>query len=621
MRFIQKFVALSRSQKAGIILVQDSLLVCIASYAAIALRLSNFNLDIYWAGWAKSLLCLLPLQVAASVWLSIPWIATRTFSLKSIQRLLVLSLICAVALFSLNYWFIFLIPRSAPLIFLPVFLVSLVFLRIIFSEYILRGTSGTRSSERILIYGAGSAGQQLANALQNFDGGEAVAFVDDNPALKRVLVGALRIHPPDQIKRLIKTYGVTQIILAMPSASVSRKQNIIKTLNRFKLPMRTLPHFVDFISSKPLTDQLREVTSEDLLGRLPQTLDLPEVSAAYMGISVMVTGAGGSIGSELCMQLCQVPVARLVLFEHSEVALYNIERRLRAANAECELVPVLASVLQDDVLRATLNDNQIEVVLHAAAYKHVPLVEANEVAGARNNALGTHTVAQACADAGVHKFILVSTDKAVRPTNVMGATKRLAEMLVQDLQTRHTNTVFSMVRFGNVLDSSGSVIPLFREQIGKGGPITVTDPEVTRFFMTIAEAARLVLLAGTFAKGGEVYVLDMGKPVRIIDLARNMINICGLSERTSENPKGDIEISIVGLRPGEKLYEELLIGDNQIATPHHKIMCAREGFLSQKESDDVLVRLKTAVQESDADQVRSLLLDTVQGYTGRRQNR
>ncbi len=616
MRFLSALIALDRRQKAGMILLQDSVLVVLSVYLAIALRLSTFDLGIYWDDWGVASVYLVPLGMALSMLLSVPWIATRTFSLHSILRLGALAAVLAGLFFAVNYWVFFIVPRSAPLIFFPVFLVSLVAARLLVSETVLRLTSMPKGADRILIYGAGSAGQQLASALRNFPEGEAVAFVDDNPALRRVLVGPLRIYGPDQLDRLIETHQVTQIVLAMPSAPRGRKQEILQRLQKYGLTLRTLPHFVDFITSRPLTEQLRTVTSEDLLGRLPQALDMPEISQSYSGKVVLVTGAGGSIGSELCMQLASVPVARLILYEHSEVALYDIERRLRGAGVTCEIEPILASVLQNDVLAATLQRHRPDVVLHAAAYKHVPLVERNEIAGARNNALGTYEVAKACADHGVARFILISTDKAVRPTNVMGATKRFAEMLVQDLQTRHPETVFSMVRFGNVLDSSGSVIPLFREQIAKGGPLTVTHPEVTRFFMTIGEAARLVLLAGTFAKGGEVFVLDMGEPVKIADLARNMIKFCGLTERTKDNPDGDIEVQFIGLRPGEKLYEELLIGENQIATPHPKIMVAREAFPDQDGMSAACRALQDAIEARDGAAVRALFLKTVDGYSG-----
>ncbi len=608
-------MGLDRTRKVGVVLLLDAMILVVSLYLAIALRLSTFDLGIYWRGFGLFAAGLCILGLVTSLMLSIPWVAMRAFNMNGVLRLGIFSFGLGIAAFCVNFWGPWLIPRSAPLIMVPVLLVSLVGERLLLSRILQRWSPRPDGQDRVLIYGAGAAGLQLASAMRNFDGAEAVAFVDDNPSMRRLLVGDLRVYGSNEVEKLIRTRGITQIILAIPSASRSRKQKILRGLSEYPVTLRTLPHFLNFVTGEPLTAQLENVTIDDLLGRLPQALDLPEIAEAYAGRNVMVTGAGGSIGSELCVQLSAVPVAKLLLFDHSEIALYEIERRLRAGNVTCDIVPILASVLEKDVLKRAINTHGVEVVLHAAAYKHVPLVEHNEVVGAQNNSLGTHMVAEACAETDVQRFILVSTDKAVRPTNVMGASKRLAEMLVQDLQTRHPDTVFSMVRFGNVLDSSGSVIPLFREQLSKGGPLTVTHPDVTRFFMTLGEAARLVLLAGTFAKGGEVYVLDMGEPVKIVELARNMIRLSGFSERTVTNPDGDIEIEFVGLRSGEKLYEELLIGENQIATPHPKIMCARETCLDGVKSADALVRLKKAVKNQDPQAIRALFLEVVDGYT------
>lgn len=612
---LQFLIDLERRRKVGLVLLFDSLVIVLSIYLAIALRLSSLDLGVYWSGFFTSLVGLCIFAGIVSALMSIPWMATRAISMHGILRLGVFSFAVGTAFFCFNFWGPWLVPRSAPLIMIPVLLVGIVGVRLAFSQLLDRWSLKSEGQDRVLIYGAGAAGLQLASALRGFDGAEAVAFIDDNPSMRRVLVGALRVYAPTQIEKLIRTGRITQIILAMPSTSRSRKQEILRGLSKYPVSLRTLPHFLNFMTGEPLTAQLQNVTSEDLLGRLPQSFDMPEIAAAYAGQSVLVTGAGGSIGSELCLQLSAVPVQKLVLLDHSEVALYNIERRLRANNLQCEVIPVLASVLQEDIVIKTLQEHSIKVVLHAAAYKHVPLVEHNEVVGARNNVIGTYAVAAACTHAGVERFILISTDKAVRPTNVMGATKRFAEMLVQDLQTRHTDTVFSMVRFGNVLDSSGSVIPLFREQISKGGPLTVTHPEVTRFFMTLGEAARLVLLAGTFAKGGEVYVLDMGEPVKIVELARNMIQICGLTEQTETYPDGDISLEFIGLRPGEKLYEELLIGENQVATPHPKIMCAREAFMTAADSASAFSRLRAALESQDSAEIRALFVETVDGYT------
>ncbi|QJF52871.1 polysaccharide biosynthesis protein [Roseobacter ponti] len=608
------FINMKRRHKALLFLLIDMLLATLAVYLAVALRLSSFDIFPYWQGWLTSLLVLLPLTALFSMMLSVPWIAARTLNTAGILRLTQVSLLLGGVFFLINTWITWDIPRSSPLIFIPIVLVFWVAVRILSGSLLQKTDPAQETRQRVLIYGAGAAGVQLANALRGFGGAEAVAFVDDSPSMRRALLGSLRVHSPADIGQLIASKRVTQIILAMPSVSRSRKQKILQDLQQYNVTLQTLPHFIDFISGEPLTAQLRTVTSEDLLGRLQESLNTPEITADYKDRSVMVTGAGGSIGSELCMQLASVPVAKLVLFENSEVALYNVERKLREANVACEIVPVLASVLDQPRVRRTMEENRTEIVLHAAAYKHVPLVEHNEIVGARNNSVGTHLVAETCGVIGVKRFILISTDKAVRPTNVMGATKRMAEVLVQDLQKKHPATVFSMVRFGNVLGSSGSVIPLFREQIARGGPLTVTHPEVTRFFMTISEAAGLVLLAGTFARGGEVFLLNMGEPVRIMDLARNMLAFCGLSERTDDNPDGDIAITITGLRPGEKLYEELLISKDEIPTPHPKIMCARETFDVATDVSSALQRLRQAIEENDAGALRAVLQDYVEGY-------
>ncbi len=614
LHFSNYLVNLTRKNKAILTATADSVLIVVSVYVAIALRLSTLELGEYWVGGFRSILLLIPIGLLFSIFLSVPWISTRAFNLHGIWRTAVFAGGLGLFFFVFNIFGQWWVPRSSPLIFIPVFLVGMVMVRIVSGMLLERAQPFATSQERILIYGAGAAGRQLADALQGFSGARAVAFVDDNPSLRGVLIGALRIYGPHEIDRLMKTRGITQVILAMPSARRVVKNEILLKLQPYGVELKTLPHFVDFISGASLPAQLKTVKPDDLLGRAPQALDMPEISDAYANKSVMITGAGGSIGSELVWQLANVPAKTIVLYEHSETALYQVERRLLESGLAVKVVSVLASVLDQSVLERAMKEHEVDVVLHAAAYKHVPLVESNEIMGARNNALGTYTVAKACADMGVPRFILISTDKAVRPTNVMGATKRFAEMLIQDLQTRNPNTVFSMVRFGNVLGSSGSVIPLFREQIANGGPITVTHPEVTRFFMTISEAARLVLLAGTFSHGGEVFVLDMGQPMKITDLARNMIVVSGLKEKTEQQPDGDIEIVFVGLRPGEKLYEELLIEPNQIATPHPKIMCAQEKFLSPKDTAAAKAKLEAAIEKGDSNALRDLFKEVVDGY-------
>mgnify|MGYP000324285403 CR=1 FL=1 len=395
----------------------------------------------------------------------------------------------------------------------------------------------------------------------------------------------------------------------MPQGKKS-KQNV------YEVEVQVLPSYVDLMSGKGLADSLRTVAPDQLLGRDKVDLDTPEIAKTYAGRVVMVTGAGGSIGSELCRQLLNCNPARIVLFEQGEFQLYSIDQELQP-EAKATGIPIvsrLGSVTNKARVAGVIAEEGVEIVLHAAAYKHVPLVEENELEGARNNVLGTQVVAEAAAEAKLERFILVSTDKAVRPTNIMGATKRMAELVVQDVQTRNAATKFAMVRFGNVLGSSGSVLPLFQKQIARGGPVTVTHKDVTRFFMTIPEAARLVLLAGAYAMGGDVFVLDMGEPQKIIDIARRMITLSGRQAKDSATGEGDIEIKVTGLRPGEKLYEELLIGDDVTGTEHERIMTANELYLSWAEYSQILERLDVACHEFDHEAIRDILLSTPTGF-------
>ncbi len=478
-----------------------------------------------------------------------------------------------------------------------------------------------QKKRRVLIYGAGNTGMQLAAALRAHKSLVPVGFVDDNPALQAVTVAGLKVMPPERLDQFVRERGVDRIVLAMPSAPAAKLGQLSRHLRQMGLDVHTLPSFAQLVGEEKLIDRLGGVSPTDFLNRAQHGDSLPPGTEAYVGRSILVSGAGGSVGSELCRQLLAALPKRLVLFEVSEFALYTIDRELRelADGTGVEVCAVLGSVMDSRLCRAVMADHAVDVVFHAAAYKHVPLVEMNPIAGLANNVLGTRTLADAANGAGVERFILISTDKAVRPTNVMGASKRLAELVLQDLAKRSEHTVFSMVRFGNVLGSSGSVIPLFKDQISQGGPVTLTHEHVTRFFMTISEAARLVLLAGSFAdgttsQGGDVFVLDMGKPVRIRDLAVQMIHAAGYTVRDIRNPDGDIEIAVTGLRPGEKLHEELLIGEGLLTTPHQKILRAREASLSELEMANALRTLRSAVATGDADAARDVVRRWVDGY-------
>ncbi|MEL6477356.1 MAG: nucleoside-diphosphate sugar epimerase/dehydratase [Pseudomonadota bacterium] len=471
----------------------------------------------------------------------------------------------------------------------------------------------------LLIYGAGRAGHQLASALAEDPQFQPVAFIDDDPALSNMRVGALRVHPAKELDALSRRYRTKKIAIAIPSLSRRRRREIMDRLVERAFEVLSIPAFADLMAGNLAVSDLRKVEVDELLGRDVVDLSRSRLHRWFEGRVVMVTGAGGSIGSEVARQLGQLAPARLILFEVSEVALYTIHQELLQSGLAdgVEIVPVLGSITDRQRLEAVFAAQApggIDAVFHAAAYKHVPLVEANALAGIVNNALGTEALAEAAGRHRVGRFVLVSTDKAVRPTNVMGATKRLAELVVGAAQERHPGTVFSMVRFGNVLGSSGSVIPLFERQIMRGGPVTVTHPEIIRYFMTIPEASQLVITAGLQANGGEVFVLDMGAPVKILDLAKRMIRLSGATVRDAEHPDGDIEIRITGLRPGEKLYEELLIDNSVVATPDPKIFCARETALSDADLAPLLTRLSTAAATGETEAALAVLAEAVQGY-------
>lgn len=473
---------------------------------------------------------------------------------------------------------------------------------------------------KVLIYGAGNTGRQLAAAMANSNEMQVTGFLDDDDRLCGHVLNGLTIYHPADLDNLVATLNISNVLLAMPSLSRPRRNEILSKIRSAQVAVRTLPSVTDLAQGKVSVSDLRDLDIDDLLGREPVAPNHILLAKNIAGKVVLVTGAGGSIGSELCRQILAVAPAKLLLIEQSEFALYAIHQNLEERLAGCVvggkvvLVPLLASIQDDDRMREIMLTWQPNTVYHAAAYKHVPLVEHNPAAGIKNNVLGTLCTAQAAAENGVHDFVLISTDKAVRPTNVMGASKRLAEMALQALAANYKGTKFSMVRFGNVLGSSGSVVPRFRQQIRDGGPITLTHPEVTRYFMTIPEAAQLVIQAGAMAKGGDVFVLDMGQPVKIIDLARRMVELSGLTVKDEQHPEGHIEIAVTGLRPGEKLYEELLIGDSPKPTVHPRIMKAHEEFVPWAEFGPKLAALKVALDLNDVGVIRLTMQQLVAGY-------
>jgi FlaA1/EpsC-like NDP-sugar epimerase len=488
------------------------------------------------------------------------------------------------------------------------------------------------SLPKVAVYGAGAAGNQLVAALRLGRGMRPVAFIDDDPNLFNRSIAGLRVYSAKHIRQMIDETGSDEILLAIPSASRARRREVLETLERYPLHVRSVPGFMDLASGRVKVEDIQEVDIADLLGRDAVPPQQALFEKCIRGKVVMVSGAGGSIGSELCRQILSNKPTALLLFEHSEFNLYSIhselERTIERASLPIKLVPILGSIRNPDRLLDVMRTWQVETIYHAAAYKHVPMVEHNVAEGVLNNVLGTVNTAQAALQAGVANFVLISTDKAVRPTNVMGSTKRVAEMILQALSretapvlfnaggaVHHVNkTRFTMVRFGNVLGSSGSVIPRFYQQIRSGGPVTVTHPKITRYFMTIPEAAQLVIQAGSMGQGGDVFVLDMGQPVRIAELAEKLIHLSGLSVRSEKCPHGDIAIEFTGLRPGEKLYEELLIGDNVSPTEHPMIMRADEEYFTWDVLRGVLAKLLKAVEQDDYPQVRVLLREVVSGY-------
>ncbi|MGD2172433.1 MAG: nucleoside-diphosphate sugar epimerase/dehydratase, partial [Gammaproteobacteria bacterium] len=482
-----------------------------------------------------------------------------------------------------------------------------------------KSDSGSRS--KVVIYGAGDAGVQIAAALRNSPNMEPAAFIDDNKALQGSYIEGFRVYPFRKLSSLIDEQGVSEVLIAMPSVSRARRSQVIAMLEPYTVHVRTVPGLNDLASGKLKVDDIREVGINDLLGRIPVEPDQELLNANTNRKVVMVTGAGGSIGSELCRQIVKQDPAALILCERSERDLYLIENEMLETveelypGKENRVTPILASILDQNRMEAVCKAFGVETIYHAAAYKHVPMVEKNPSEAVRNNVLGTCCMAQAAIEAGVETFVLISTDKAVRPTSTMGATKRFAEMILQQLAKQpNIKTRFTMVRFGNVLDSSGSVIPLFRSQIRNGGPVTVTDPRIIRYFMTIPEAAQLVIQAGAMGAGGDVFVLDMGQPVKILDMAKRLIHLSGLEVKDEENPDGDIEIVYTGLRPGEKLYEELLIGENDQPTRHPLIMTASEESLPWNTLRGYIEQFEAAIETHDVDKCRALLVESVKGF-------
>lgn len=610
-------LTLTRKQKAYIFLAIDLVLLPAALLFTFAVQTLPEPALQTMAHALPVLPSLLPIAVAVSLWLGLPYIQLNAYERHAVGLTAVYAALLAGAMAVLSPLAGPQLPPGTYVMFGISYFLILIASRAVLYHVVTAIYERAEPRCRVLIYGAGTTGTQLAQALKAHDGIVPVAFVDDNGSLQRMTVAGLPVYPPSRIAELVEEKKVKRVLLAMPSASQPKQAQIARRLQKMGLEVQALPSFAQLIGEEALLDKLTPIAPHNFLGRESRAEGLGAACDSYAGRTVLVSGAGGSIGSELCRQVLSCRPRRLVLYELGELALYTVDQELRqqAEDTGVEIVPVLGSVSDQAQVRRVLADNEVQVILHAAAYKHVPLVEANPLPGLENNVFGTRTLAREAAEAGVERFILISTDKAVRPTNVMGASKRMAELVVQDLATRHPDTIFTMVRFGNVLGSSGSVVPLFQDQISRGGPVTVTDARVKRFFMTIREAVQLVLKAGSAARGGEVFVLDMGQPVPIMKLARQVIESAGYTVRDADNPDGDIEIKVTGLRPGEKLEEELTLSTDLIGTRFAKIFCARESHLSEIEVAGMLRGLGEVLAEGDEAGARALITHWVEGFS------
>lgn len=612
----EKLIYLPRYQKRLVSLLSDSVFLPFAFLLAMSLRLEQIYLPTRPEVWLTGLITLV-VSLITFAKLGLYRAVIRYMSNHAMMAVLTGASVSSFVLMTVGYVLEAGIPRSVAVSYWCFTVVFVGGSRMMVRSWVHRGY--VRQTERVLIYGAGKSGLQLSSMLFHGKDVRPVAFVDDDHSKNGSVINGLRVYPPSALEGLIRKYGVKSVLLALGHTPRSRRAEVLRFLESFQVKVQTMPDIADVVSGKAKIEEIKDVDVEDLLGRDEVAADTRLLGRCITGKSVMVTGAGGSIGSELCRQIVRLKPTCMVLFELSEFGLYEIEQELSEfiarENLSIELHALLGSVQHQHRLEVIMRSFNVDTVYHAAAYKHVPMVEHNVIEGVRNNIFGTWFCAEAAIQAKVSTFVLISTDKAVRPTNVMGATKRFAELVLQGLSARQAMTRFCMVRFGNVLGSSGSVVPRFRKQIQAGGPVTVTHPDITRYFMSIPEAAQLVLQAGSMGEGGDVFLLDMGASVRIADLAKKLIRLMGLEVRDEQNPDGDIEILYTGLRPGEKLYEELLIGDNPMPTTHARIMRACEKSLAWQEVEALLDQLDKYCHLFDCEGVRELLHEAPLGYT------
>ncbi len=616
-RLRARVLALPRRWKQAILVAFDFAALSFALWVSFCLRYDRWyapqNLD-QWALIFTAPLVAIPIFIRMGLYRAVVRYIPERAMWTVLQAMVLATIFWVLIVFLSAMAGRGIVPRSIPIIYFGLGTFIIAGSRFI-AKWLFLTPSARRAADHkgVIVYGAGDAGLQLAQSLRATH--RVVGFLDDNPNLHRRELGGVRVYDPAKLRELVQEYGVSDVILSIPSLSGARRKEIVESVSQYGLKIRALPSIVDLVSGKYLVNQVREIEIDDLLGRSTIPPDLDLIRDMVVGRTIMVTGAGGSIGSELCRKIARWQPQLLVLFEANEFALYKIEKEL-AEIRDLALVPVLGSVTDHALVQRTIRQFGIEAIFHAAAHKHVPLVEANALEGIRNNVLGTKTLVDAALGSDVHTFVLISTDKAVRPTNVMGATKRWAELIVREAakraQENGTGQRYCAVRFGNVLGSNGSVVPLFREQIAKGGPVTLTDPDMTRYFMSISEAAELIVQAGSLAEGGDVFLLDMGEPILISELAENMIGLAGFTVKSTNNPGGDIEIVVTGKRPGEKLYEELFYDENTaLQTQHPKILRAAGTPIDTTYLGSEFQRLAAALENNDEHAARAILFEVV----------
>ncbi|MBO6566694.1 MAG: polysaccharide biosynthesis protein [Pseudomonadales bacterium] len=607
--FVKAIIQLPRNAKRFIAILSDFVLVPFSIWLAYSLRLDRFyelNIAVTTLIFATTLI-----TTALFVRLGLYRAVIRFANAEILTTVFSGVLLSVVALSFLGFLLNAPLPRSVPFIYFAIAMFAIGGTRFLMKSLL---SSSKSTTKKVLIYGAGNVGMQLANALAQGHEFGPIGFIDDDRKKQGSIILGLPVHAPRDLAKLLEGSTVDSILLAMSNISPSQRASVISYLSNHEVQVKTVPAISDIVSGTAQLTELKSVGVDDLLGRDPVPPVDHLLRQAIQGKTVLVTGAGGSIGSELCRQISSLSPKHIILLEHSEVALYNIDGELRE-QSDLSITSVLGSVTNANLVAHTLKQYTVDTVYHTAAYKHVPIVEENIFIGTENNVVGTKVICEQAATNGVKNFVLISTDKAVRPTNLMGATKRMAELIVQCFAKDHPETNFNIVRFGNVLDSSGSVVPLFKEQILKGGPITVTHPEITRYFMTIPEAVQLVIQAGAMGRSGDVFVLEMGEPVHIAKLAESMIHLMGRTQKSSENPNGEVEIVYTGLRPGEKLFEELVIGENIVGTEHPRITKAIERSLDRQHLEQVITKMSDAIYDNNESQLIEIFKQTVEGYS------